>query len=189
MKFTSIFCGIAALFAIGLSNAGATQMTLASGDTPVVINDESSASSTITVTGSGRILDVNALVNITHTWDADLVLMLTHNGVTVLLSNQNGGSGSQNYTNTLFDDSAYTAINAGYAYAPYTGSFSPEQALSAFIDMDVAGDWTFTATDLYAGDTGVIDNWSLIATVPEPASLALVGLGMMGLAGIRRRRK
>ena len=178
MKFTSIFCGIAALFAIGLSNAGATQMTLASGDTPVVINDESSASSTITVTGSGRILDVNALVNITHTWDADL-----------LLSNQNGGSGSQNYTNTLFDDSAYTAINAGYAYAPYTGSFSPEQALSAFIDMDVAGDWTFTATDLYAGDTGVIDNWSLIATVPEPASLALVGLGMMGLAGIRRRRK
>lgn len=187
MTFKSICCGVAALFAIGLSNAGATPISYASGDTPVAIPDVDTASSTITVTDHGRVLDINALVNITHTYDADLVLTLSHDGITVLLSNQNGGDQSANYENTLFDDSAYTAINAGDAYAPYTGPFRPEQALSAFNDLDIAGDWTLTATDLYAGDTGTINNWSLQANVPEPASLALFGLGFLGLYGNRRR--
>lgn len=189
MKFKSICCGVAALFAFGLANAGATPFTFASGDTPIAIPDQDSASSTITVTGSGRVGDIDVLLNISHTWDADLVLTLSHGGTTVLLSNRNGGSGGADYTDTLFDDEAYFAINAGDVYPPYTGAFRPEQALSAFDDQDIAGDWILTATDMEAGDTGTINNWSLVAQVPEPASLALFGLGFTGLCGIRRRRR
>jgi subtilisin-like proprotein convertase family protein len=188
MKFTSICCGIAALFALGLSNAGATPFTQSAGDVPVVIDDLGTGTSVINVTDHGRVIDINALVNITHGWDGDLVLTLSHNGTTVVLSNRNGGSGGANYENTLFDDGAYTAINAGYAYAPYAGAFRPEQALAAFVNQDIFGDWIFSATDMEAGDAGVINSFSLSGEVPEPASLALFGLGMMGLARIRRRK-
>lgn len=197
MTFKSLCCGLAALFAIGISNAGATPMTFFSGDTPLAIPDASvdgfgntvpgSVSSTITVTASGRVIDIDALLDISHTWDGDLVLTLSHAGTTVLLSNRNGGSGGADYAGTLFDDSAYTAINAGYAYAPYAGSFRPEQALSAFIDHDVGGDWTLTVTDMEAGDTGVINSFSLQADVPEPATPALFAGSLMVMAGVRRR--
>jgi subtilisin-like proprotein convertase family protein len=188
MKFKSICLGLAALFTIGLSNAGATPLTVAATDVPVQILDLDTVSSTIRVNTYGKVLDINALLNITHTWDGDLVLSLSHGGTTVLLSNRNGGSGGANYDNTLFDDSAAVSINAGFAYAPYTGSFRPEQALAAFNGQEIFGDWTLSVADMEAGDSGVINNWNLAAEVPEPASLALFGLGMMGLCGVRRRR-
>lgn len=188
MKFTSICCGIAALFAVGLTSANATTFSQAAADTPVTINDLGTGTSVINVAEHGRVIDINALVNITHGWDADLVLTLSHNGTTVLLSNRNGGSGGANYDNTLFDDGAAVAINAGYAYAPYSGSFRPEQALAAFVNQDVFGDWIFSAADMEAGDAGLINSFTLSGEVPEPASLALFGFGMMGLAAIRRRK-
>jgi subtilisin-like proprotein convertase family protein len=188
MKLKSLCCGIAALFAIGLANAGAVPLSFDSGDTPIDIPDAGSTTSTITVTGGGRVLDINALLNISHTWDGDLVLTLSHGGTTVILSNRNGGSGGADYTDTLFDDSAYTAINAGYAYAPYTGAFKPEEALSAFDGQDIAGDWTLGVADMEEFDTGVIQHWSLQAEVPEPASPALFALALAAMAGGRRRR-
>jgi subtilisin-like proprotein convertase family protein len=188
MKLKSICLGLATLFAIGLSNAGATPVTVGATDVPVQIVDESSVSSTIHVGSYGKVLDINALLNITHSWDGDLILSLSHGGTTVLLSNRNGGSGGADYTDTLFDDSALVAINAGFAYAPYTGAFHPEQALAAFNGQEIFGDWTLSVADMEAGDSGFINNWSLAAEVPEPASLALFGLGMLGLGGVRRRR-
>ncbi len=187
MRFKSICLSLAALFAIGLSNAGAAPITIAATDVPVPIRDLDTVSSTISIGSHGIIFDINALLNITHSWDADLVLTLSHGGTTVLLSNRNGGSGGANYTDTLFDDSAAVAIDAGFAYAPYSGSFRPQQALSAFYGQEIFGDWTLSVTDMEAGDSGVINNWSLAAEVPEPVSLALFGLGMMSLCGIRRR--
>ncbi len=45
----------------------------------------------------------------------------------VELSTDNGSTGD-NYTNTVFDDEASTAITAGTA--PFTGSYRPEGSLS-----------------------------------------------------------
>ncbi len=189
MPFKSICLTIAAVFAIGMSaGAQAGVITVNSADTPVEICDTCSVSSTLNVGSRGRLVDLNALVDITHGWDADLVLSLSHGGVTVLLSNRQGGSGGANYTATLFDDQAAVGIDEGYAYAPYTGSFRPEEALAAFIGLDVFGAWTLTVVDSEAGDAGSIDGWGIQAEVPEPASLALFGVAALGLGGVRRRR-
>lgn len=188
MKLKSLCLTLAAVFSIGAAGAQAGVITATSADTPIEICDTCTVSSTLNVGIHGRVLDVNALLNITHSYDADLVLSLSHGGVTVLLSNRQGGSGGANYTDTLFDDGAAISIAEGYAYAPYTGSFRPEEALAAFIGHDVFGDWVLTVVDSEAGDAGRIDGWALTAEVPEPGSLALFAVAALGLGGARRRR-
>lgn len=191
MQLKSLCLTLATVFAIGTAasaHAGVIT-TAASSDTPVAICDTCTVSSTLNVTSRGRILDVNALVNITHGWDADLVLSLSHAGITVLLSNRQGGSGGANYTDTLFDDQAAIGIDAGYAYAPYTGSFRPQELLSAFIGLDVFGDWILTVVDSEAEDEGSIDGFAITAEVPEPASLGLFGVAALGLGAAYRRKR
>ena len=189
MQFKSLCLTLAAVFAIGIgAGAQAAVITTFSPDVPVAICDTCTVTSTLNIDSHGRILDVNALLDITHSYDADLVLSLSHGGTTVLLANRQGGSGGANYTGTVFDDEADIGIDAGYAYAPYTGAFRPQEALAAFIGHDVFGDWILTVTDSEAGDAGTIDSWGITAEVPEPASLALFGLGLAGFAAAGRRR-
>ena len=190
MQLKSFCLTVAAVLAIGItaSTQAAVITTFTSANVPVAICDTCTFTSTLNIDSHGRVLDINALLDITHSYDADLVLSLSHGGTTVLLSNRQGGSGGANYTGTVFDDEADIGIDAGYAYAPYTGSFRPEEALAAFIDQDIFGDWTLTMTDSEAGDAGTLNNWGITAAVPEPASLALLGLGLAGFVTARRRR-
>jgi subtilisin-like proprotein convertase family protein len=190
VNIKSICAAAAALFTLGVAGSAqaAVISTVFSTNTPVAICDVCTVTSTLDFTSHGRVIDVNALIDITHTYDADLIISLSHGGRSVLLSNRQGGSGGQNYTNTVFDDQATVAINAGFAYAPYTGAFRPEQFLSAFNDLDAFGLWTLSVTDLEAGDDGTINRFGITAAVPEPGSLGLLGLGLAGFAAARRRK-
>ncbi|MFO0974191.1 MAG: choice-of-anchor tandem repeat NxxGxxAF-containing protein [Phycisphaerae bacterium] len=128
---------------------------------PIPDNNPTGVSHSISVPGALTVADVNVKLNITHTYDADLTVSLTHNGTTRTLVFQRGSSGD-NFVNTIFDDEAAVPISAGTA--PFTGSFKPEQALSAFDGMSAGGAWTMKVVDAAAQDTGVLNNWTLTIT-------------------------
>ena len=140
--------------------------TFASSGAPVPIPDNNAlgATSTINVADSRMVLDVNVTVNLTHTYDSDLVLsLLPPSSPAVTLSNRRGGA-SDNFTATVFDDEAATPISGGSA--PFTGSFRPDGLLSTADSLSAAGGWRFRVVDQASVDVGTIDSWSLALTFP-----------------------
>jgi subtilisin-like proprotein convertase family protein len=134
-----------------------------SNNTPVPINDLAVNNSLINVPTPGTtIQDINALINLTHTYDSDLAISLIGpDGTRVLLSGNNGGFGD-NFTNTIFDDSATNPIFTGTA--PFTGTFQPDQPLATFNGLLSGGTWTLEVDDQVGGDVGTILNWSIDIT-------------------------
>ena len=135
-------------------------------DTPVAIPDNTAtgASSVIAVADTNTVLDVNVTVNITHTYDGDITLYLIGpNGTQVTLSQKHGSSGD-NYVNTVFDDSATTAIASGSP--PFTGTFTPDTPLSVLNGIVATGNWTLKVVDNAGSDVGTIDNWTLTLLYP-----------------------
>lgn len=195
-RLLTICLAAAALCTLATASAQAAVVNTSYGNTtPVAICDLCTVTSVLDVTTHGRLLDIDALIDITHSYDADLTIMLSHAGTSVLLSNRQGGAGGANYTSTVFDDQAEVSIAAGWAYAPYTGSFRPQEALAAFLDRDVFGLWTLVVTDHEAGDSGSINRFGIdieaeaAGEVPEPGSLALFGAALAGFAGVSRKAR
>ena len=143
-----------------------------SSDTPIAIPDnfDNGIDSSIDFTDAFTITDVNVTVNITHTYDGDLTLILTSpSGTSAVLSTQNGGN-ENNFIATVFDDDADISIQGGAA--PFTGAFFPEEALAIFNDESSGGIWTLNVADGFGQDTGTIDSWSLEVCGLLPLSVA-----------------
>src|SRR5262249_30166330 len=102
---------------------------------------------------------VTVKLNITHTYDSDLIIQLVSpSGRVVTLSNRRGGSGD-NYTNTVFDSTASIPIRNGSA--PFAGTYAPDGSLTIFHSKDAKGTWELEVSDVAYLDQGTLNSWSL----------------------------
>ncbi|MBU6412914.1 MAG: S8 family serine peptidase [Planctomycetes bacterium] len=117
----------------------------------------------IVITDTRLILDVNVRINITHTFTSDLqVSLIAPDNTEILLVNRRGADGD-NFTATLLDDEALTAISAGTA--PFAGSYRPDNALAGFDGKSAAGTWTLRIVDTLANNVGTLNSWSIDFTL------------------------
>ncbi|HEX2476577.1 MAG TPA: proprotein convertase P-domain-containing protein, partial [Lacipirellulaceae bacterium] len=137
-------------------------ITVPSADVPQDILDGITATSELLVQNVGQFTDVDVTLDITHTFDSDLaVFLISPNGTRVQLFNGVGADGD-NFTNTVLDDEATTAING--AAAPFTGRFRPQGVLGDFDGENANGTWILEITDNFLFDQGVLNSWSLTFT-------------------------
>jgi subtilisin-like proprotein convertase family protein/subtilisin family serine protease len=132
-----------------------------SNTTPVQIIDNTAATSTINVAGlDGGLQSIELKLDVTHTFTGDLVgKLIGPDGTEITLFFRIGGSGD-NFTDTIFTDTATNSITSGSA--PFTGSFRPVEPLAIFQSLaDANGLWQLEIDDRANGDEGSINSWEL----------------------------
>jgi uncharacterized repeat protein (TIGR01451 family) len=105
-------------------------------------------------------------VGIDHTFVNDLeVTLISPTASSVLVIDNTDGSGNNFCQTALDDESAGPSIQSvATAAAPFTGSFTPNAALTAFDGQDPNGNWGLQVQDFFSQDTGNIREWSLTIT-------------------------
>ena len=156
--------------------------------------------SSVSVAETGIINDVSISLNdFSHTWIGDIDATLVFDdganpSITVALfgdgslgpSNDAGGT----YT---FADGGANFVGAGNPIP--SGTYAALNSFSVFDGLSAAGTWTLNLNDRTGGDAGSLGSWTLnidmgdvAAPVPAPATLALFGLGLVGLGWSRRKK-
>jgi Secretion system C-terminal sorting domain len=108
------------------------------------------------------VVNVNyRIINLTHTWDADLRMYAQHQNAGAMIVNRVGGSGDD-FINTVLSDSGVIPIANGVA--PFDGIFRPPSPLSVFNGLSPNGYWKLLVSDSAAGDTGMLREWSIQVT-------------------------
>ena len=137
------------------------------------------------------IADLDVGISITHSDVFDLQLYLQSPTGARLCLNMYGLDerfDGVNYTGTIFDDEAQSSIEEGEP--PFTGRFRPEPGslLSVFDGLDTCGSWRLQIYDARYFDTGTLDHFELIITIPEPLTVLLLTLGtpLMRKRSLRR---
>ncbi len=189
MKLRNAILALCALAAAGSARAGTFV------GTGGAINDQSTMTSSVTVTDNLIITGVNVTIfGLEHTYWGDLDIYLTRGSTEIQLTTDNGGSSDPN-GNFTFDDSATWLATVDLATQVTGGTFRPEQSFSAFHGINALGSWVLRVTDDARVDTGRFASWSItVAGTPGPVpeastwAMMLTGFGLMG-AALRRRRK
>lgn len=174
--------------------------------------------STVNVTTSLPVLEVwVSFEALAHTWVGDVHMTLTAPNMTTMHIMSRPGRGSAStfgYSSDFVAANSYTFRDGGVALfnvappaiipsgiyeassnpnPPATNtnpySYTPTSFIASFGGINPQGIWTLEVTDWAGGDTGSIGSWTLhVDVVPEPATLAAVGLGLAALAARRRRK-
>lgn len=121
-------------------------------------------------------------VQFTWTWNSGDAVA----GINVLFA-LDDGNGGVDY---------YDAINPSYSITPTPGTtYTTTIALAAPNQANIAGGYPINGLNFQIDPANVNGNYTItldsieIVPAPEPTSLALVGLGLTGLAVLRRRKQ
>ncbi|CAN5478573.1 hypothetical protein BH11BAC3_BH11BAC3_00270 [soil metagenome] len=141
------------------------------------------------IPGTATINSVSINFNITHTYDADLIINLKAPNTNVLnIVNQAGGSGD-NFTNTTVSSLGSTVFSTNSSAAPFTGTYradadfpvagattgggnTPNVTLFTSLFGTPNGNWQLSARDVAGADVGTLNNWSItinytVAALPQ----------------------
>jgi len=146
--------------------------------------DPAGVTTSVTLTESRIVVDMDVYLEINHTWVGDLVVTLSHEGTTVTLLDRVGEPGTPGgceadltcekrvYLNDESDVSIQCSPDACSTCFPSgqveDRAYIPAEALSTFDGHDVFGDWELTVSDLSGGDVGAICSWGIIVVGAGP---------------------
>lgn len=120
------------------------------------------AISTLTVTDTTLITDVNVIINVSHSWNADLDIYLVSPAADVIPLTI-GYGGNNNGFQVTFNDEATASISSipTTGNTLITGTYRPYGLLSDVDGQAVNGDWRLFVCDFETPDTGTINSWSM----------------------------
>jgi hypothetical protein len=125
---------------------------------------------------------LNVSINANHTWVGDLIFTLVHqdSGTTVTMIDRPGytgtgfGCSSDNIDVELDDEGVDGPVENQCAANPALfGNPTPNNPLNAFDTEDTSGTWILNISDGAGGDTGVLNEWCLIASIPPTSGPAI----------------
>jgi predicted outer membrane repeat protein len=161
------------------AHAQVTTVVSSSGQSVEFGNVSADARKTVAIAGRSRVVDVdvrfdadagcdgamnNSAAPIAHPRVGDFtVTLFSPQGTAVTLSAQRGGA-RDNFCTVRFDDdggfasiATLTSVNG----QPVSGSFAPDNPLSAFDGEDPNGGWTLRVADLVSGTSGHFNRFTL----------------------------
>ncbi|MFC1707638.1 beta strand repeat-containing protein, partial [Planctomycetota bacterium] len=138
---------------------------------------------------STEVAHARATIRIDHTRVSDLELTLADPEATIAppILVSGADSDGDHFVYTTFDDAAATSIqDATAAEAPFSDSYRPNEALSAFVGVSAMGPWTLTVEDKVQGydtATGTLHLWALeIDSLEGPFKEQQAGTAARGIA-------
>jgi len=126
---------------------------------PKEIKDNQITTDTIHISDKGLLKSMSLTLNLNHTNDGDLVIVLSSPNAGSITLCSSVGEGGQNFINTVFDDSASVSIASGTP--PFTGRFKPVGSFAVLKNKEFSGDWVLKILDKKSGDVGTLLGWCM----------------------------